>query len=100
VVANDSLRVYTRGQVAQHNNDEDLWVIVDQRVYDLTEWANFHPGSREVLVRHAGCDATEYFTEVGHSDFARSKMNQFLVGRVDTPPRYNASEYRERPGET
>ncbi len=95
----DNLRVYTRGEVARHDTDEDLWVIVDGRVYDLTEWANFHPGSRDVLVMHAGRDATEYFNEVGHSEYARNKMKQFCIGRVDTPPRYTGSEYFDRPGE-
>ena len=28
--AEESLRLYTRGQVAEHNQDDDLWVIVDR----------------------------------------------------------------------
>ena len=93
------LRTYLRSEVASHNSDEDLWVIIDNHVYDLTEWANFHPGSRQVLVEFAGKDATEYFSEVGHSDYARAKMGQFLIGKVDVSPRFTGSEYRSRVGE-
>ena len=30
VASEESLRLYTRGQVAEHNQDDDLWVIVDR----------------------------------------------------------------------
>lgn len=44
-------------------------------------------------------DATEFFNEIGHSKEARLRMEQFEVGAVDTPLRYHASEYADRPGE-
>jgi hypothetical protein len=44
-------RVFTRGEVARHNTDEDLWVIINGRVYDLTVWLNFHPGGRDPLIQ-------------------------------------------------
>jgi cytochrome b involved in lipid metabolism len=68
-------------------------------VYDLTEWANFHPGSKGVLVELAGKDATEHFKEVGHSDYAKQKMKQFLMGKVETKVRFTGSEYEDRVGE-
>jgi hypothetical protein len=39
------------------------WVIVDAKVYDLSRFANLHPGGRAVLVDDAvaGQDATEAF---------------------------------------
>jgi cytochrome b involved in lipid metabolism len=94
-----NLRTYTRAEVASHNNDEDLWVVIDGLVYDLTEWQNFHPGSRQVLMELGGKDASEHFSEVGHSEYARNKMKQFLIGKVDSAPRYSGSEYRSRVGE-
>lgn len=50
----DGKRVFTRGEVAQHNSDDDLWVVINERVYDLTVWLNFHPGGREPLLQMAG----------------------------------------------
>ncbi len=34
----------------QHNKDGDLWVIIDAKVFDLTKFANFHPGGKAVLL--------------------------------------------------
>jgi cytochrome b involved in lipid metabolism len=68
-------------------------------VYDVTEWINFHPGGRDILISMAGKDATEHFNEIGHSEYARGKMSACLLGKVSDNVRYNASEYQERPGE-
>jgi cytochrome b involved in lipid metabolism len=34
----------------QHNKEGDLWVIVDSIVYDLSKFANLHPGGVGVLL--------------------------------------------------
>ena len=37
-------KTFTREEVARHNQDGDLWVIIKDFVYDLTKFAKFHPG--------------------------------------------------------
>ncbi len=93
------MRLYSRGEVAQHNKDDDLWIIIDEYVYDVTEWLNFHPGGRDILIFLAGKDATEHFKEIGHSQYAQEKMKQFRVGYVAHKQRFTGSEYEDRPGE-
>eukprot|EP00959_Pyramimonas_sp_CCMP1952_P090083 1885972-Pyramimonas_sp.AAC.2 len=52
---------YSRDEVAQHNKDGDCWIIIDNRVFDVTKFARFHPGGKWVLFTVAGKDATEEF---------------------------------------
>lgn len=57
-----------RGRVSQqdlrqHCTREDLWIVVNGRVYDVTEYADFHPGGVQALMEAAGQDATELFME-------------------------------------
>jgi cytochrome b involved in lipid metabolism len=37
-------------EVAKHNKEGDLWIIVDSRVYDVSKFANLHPGGAAVLL--------------------------------------------------
>jgi len=36
-------------EVSKHNSLEDLWMVVDGIVYDLTEFAPKHPGGVESM---------------------------------------------------
>ena len=45
----------------QHITDDDLWLIVDHQVYDVSDFQDAHPGGSVVLRQVAGQDATEAF---------------------------------------
>ncbi len=34
-------------EIAAHNTPDDLWIVVDGRVYDLTAFAPRHPGGAD-----------------------------------------------------
>jgi len=36
----------TRDEVSQNNNRDNLWCIIDSKVYDLTDFADAHPALR------------------------------------------------------
>jgi cytochrome b involved in lipid metabolism len=40
----NELPFYTKKEVATHNTPEDLWVLVNGKVYDLTQFHHRHPG--------------------------------------------------------
>ncbi|GMM53167.1 Irc21 protein [Starmerella bacillaris] len=50
-------------ELKKHNSETDCWVVVNQRVYDVTEYLLYHPGGVQALMECAGQDATELFME-------------------------------------
>ncbi|EFW98769.1 mitochondrial fmn-dependent dehydrogenase [Grosmannia clavigera kw1407] len=51
-------------EIARHASADDLWVVVDGAVYDLTEFAPRHPGGTAVLQQYAGRDASRPYGAV------------------------------------
>jgi len=52
---------YSVEDVAKHNKKEDIWVIVDGQVLDVTKFLPDHPGGEKAILLYAGRDATEEF---------------------------------------
>ena len=51
----------------QHNSEEDCWIAINNKVYDLTDFAEEHPAGPESIIELAGQDGTEAFEAV-HSE--------------------------------
>jgi cytochrome b involved in lipid metabolism len=81
----------TRSEVAEHNSNKSAWVIIGNKVYDVTKFLDEHPGGCEVLLEKAGDDRTEAFEDVGHSTDARDMKEQYLVGEVIDDERWTYS---------
>lgn len=73
----------TLEEVAKHNKEDDLWMIIHGKVYDITDFINTHPGGADVLFESAGQDGSEAFDEVGHSQDSVEMLKPFLVGQVE-----------------
>ncbi|PBK74247.1 Flavocytochrome c [Armillaria solidipes] len=52
---------FTADEVAKHNKKDDIWVIVDGQVLDVTNFLPDHPGGEKAILLYAGRDATEEF---------------------------------------
>ncbi|EKD01607.1 acyl-CoA dehydrogenase, long-chain specific precursor [Trichosporon asahii var. asahii CBS 8904] len=79
---------FTRDEVAKHNKQGDLWVIIDSNVYDLSKFAKLHPGGLSVLTDPdvAGKDATTVFFSLHRMDVLQ-KYPKLIIGRIrgETP---------------
>ncbi|OUM61645.1 hypothetical protein PIROE2DRAFT_45014, partial [Piromyces sp. E2] len=51
----------TMEEVSKHCTKEDCWMVFNGVVYDVTEYLNFHPGGKSILMTCAGKDATSMF---------------------------------------
>lgn len=58
---------FDTSEVALHNDDDHgWWMVLDGRVYDITEFQGLHVGGVKVLRGYAGMDATAAYRSVRH----------------------------------
>ncbi|TDH09608.1 hypothetical protein EPR50_G00088140 [Perca flavescens] len=75
--------VYTWEEVQSHCNRNDQWLVIDRKVYNITQWAKRHPGGIRVISHYAGENATEAFTAF-HPDlkFVQKFLKPLQVGEL------------------
>ncbi|CAK7235858.1 hypothetical protein SBRCBS47491_009438 [Sporothrix bragantina] len=76
-------KTFTVAEVAKHKTeDAGQYIIVDNGVYDITGFADEHPGGAKILKRMAGRDASKQFWKY-HSQKVLDKYTERLkVGTV------------------
>ncbi|TDL23321.1 hypothetical protein BD410DRAFT_839202 [Rickenella mellea] len=55
-------------QVAEHNSKKSCWVIIKNKVYDVTEFLPEHPGGSKIILKYAGKDATSAYEPIHPPD--------------------------------
>ncbi|CAD6225243.1 unnamed protein product [Miscanthus lutarioriparius] len=53
-------RSYTKKEVSTHNTRKDCWIIIKDKVYNVTSYVEEHPGG-DAILNNAGDDSTEGF---------------------------------------
>ena len=81
------LKQYSKKEVEAEKTKKLL--IIHDKVYDVSVFLNEHPGGEEVLLEHAGKEASEDFDDVGHSADALELMKKYLIGELVESERSN-----------
>jgi len=76
-------KVVTLEELREHTTKDNIWLLLEGKVYDVTKFLEEHPGGDEVILSEAGKDATEAFEDVGHSEEARVLLPGMLVGAFE-----------------
>jgi fatty acid desaturase len=72
---------FTKKEIIKHNNRGDVWVIIRNKVYDLTEFQYKHPGGFVNIRLVAGKDATQLFESYHSMKIINSKiLDRYLIG--------------------
>ncbi|KAK3676552.1 hypothetical protein LTR78_003828 [Recurvomyces mirabilis] len=50
-------------EIAKHKSTSDCWIVVDDQVWDVTDFAPEHPGGSSLITRYGGRDATKAIIE-------------------------------------
>ncbi|EFX05736.1 cytochrome b5 [Grosmannia clavigera kw1407] len=77
-----SLPEFTADEVAAHKTQEDLWIAVHGRVYNVASYLQDHPGGAAILLDVAGTDASHEYDDAGHSEDADEIMAALVVGTL------------------
>jgi alkylation response protein AidB-like acyl-CoA dehydrogenase len=76
---------FSKADVAKHNTQEDLWVIIDGKVYDLTKFGRLHPGGLNIILTVAGQEATQQF-DLYHKRTVLDKYAKLVIGECSDSP--------------
>ncbi|OJD36864.1 acyl-dehydrogenase [Diplodia corticola] len=78
---------FSKADVASHSKADNLWIIVDEDVYDLTKFQDEHPGGKKILQRVAGKDASKQFWKYHNEGILKKYQKQLQVGSLDSKPK-------------
>lgn len=59
--------IYTWEEIKKHTEVGDCWIVIENKVYDMSEYMVRHPGGRWIILGQAGQDATSAFKRTIHS---------------------------------
>ncbi|KAI9499666.1 acyl-CoA dehydrogenase/oxidase [Zychaea mexicana] len=75
-------KIYTREEVKRHASEDDLWIIIDTVVYDMSRFIDMHPGGAFPILEFAGKDATEAFYGL-HRQEVLQKYKRYEIGTIE-----------------
>jgi len=67
-------------------------ILIDNKVYDVTKFAKFHPGGNKIIEEFNNCDTTDYFYAL-HSNAARKMLKNMQCTEVAPEDRITPSDY-------
>ena len=83
MVVVDKTRKVSAEEVRKHNSVDDLWIIIDKKVYDVTESAEEHPGGVAAIAKNAGGDASKGFRGPQHPSRVFDIVDDYMIGVLE-----------------
>ncbi|KAJ4004036.1 NADH-cytochrome b5 reductase [Fusarium irregulare] len=77
---------FSLSDVKAHDTEDDIYIAIHGKVYNVTSFLQEHPGGAEFLLEVAGEDATEAYDNAGHSDEAHEILPELEVGTLKSDP--------------
>eukprot|EP01094_Clydonella_sp_ATCC50884_P017838 TRINITY_DN3187_c3_g1_i1.p1 TRINITY_DN3187_c3_g1~~TRINITY_DN3187_c3_g1_i1.p1 ORF type:complete len:152 (-),score=38.90 TRINITY_DN3187_c3_g1_i1:4-459(-) len=86
------IRPITKEELKQHNTEEDCWMAIDGRVFNVTPYLEYHPGGIPKLLLCKGRDGTKLFNKTHPWVNYESLLAECFVGPLVPSPSEGAAE--------
>lgn len=78
----DDLPLFTWPEIKKHAKSDDCYVVLNNIVYDLTEFSKIHPGGARMITGVAGTAGDVTFTSMHDESYLRH-LKRYAVGIVE-----------------
>lgn len=84
-----AMDVLTVDEISKHSIANDCWMIISNKVYDVTSYIGSHPGGSQAIVKNCGRDGTQDFQTKGkpggspHPSSAQALLSQYYIGDLN-----------------
>lgn len=73
----------TTSEVGKHNKSSDCYLIIKNKVYDVSTYIGYHPGGSNTIVSRCGQEVSGIFASI-HSNFAWDLLGKYYIGDLST----------------
>jgi fatty acid desaturase/predicted heme/steroid binding protein len=84
---NKKQKVFTMEEVSRHNSKDDCWLVYEDKVLDVTNFIDYHPGLPKTILRFAGKSCTDEIRQMHFDHVVDNKIPHYVIGRVSDPPK-------------
>src|SRR5947207_1029156 len=77
-----SEKEFTLEELGKHDKTTDAWIVLNNKIYDVTSVLGWHPGGRNAIMNYAGkasVDATLEYSSI-HDSYADGKRDECYLG--------------------
>ena len=71
---------FDREEIKKHHKENDCWIICSEKVYNITDLINKHPGGKNCLLKRGG-GCIDCLTDYKfHSKNAKKEWEKYCIG--------------------
>ena len=79
---NGSKKMISMSEVEKHDSEDDCWIVVEGKVYNVSKFLDEHPGGPGVITEVAGTDATEPYVHIHSYTHMTHVLSLSMCGTV------------------
>ena len=76
-----SVPSYTKEEILKHRKINDCWIIIQNEIYDVTDFILQHPAGPQLILNNAGLESSRHYNF--HSLKAQKIWKQQFIGYIN-----------------